>query len=168
MTFVHCYLLKLWLWNIWSKMKAQGTDHHVIPWQLKSLTCLPSCLHISEYPNVCSIQNVQCYLAEHCWWIRGKYVYSNFSNFYILTPKYFLKLHHATILPAVLNLRSDGQLFTSRIFCYFALTVWIISISIMVNGDFKFLSPTTGQTDPTILQQTIQSLAAEVQGDVAT
>ena len=99
---------------------------------------------------------------------RGKYVYSNFSNFYILTPKYFLKLHHATILPAVLNLRSDGQLFTSRIFCYFALTVWIISISIMVNGDFKFLSPTTGQTDPTILQQTIQSLAAEVQGDVAT
>ena len=128
-------------------MKAQETDHHVIPWQLKSLTWLLSCLHISEYPNVCSMQNVQGYLAVRCWWIRGKYVCSNFSDFYILTPQYFLKLHHATILPAVLNLRGDGQLFTSRIFCSFVLTVWVISISIMVNGGFKFLSPTTGQTD---------------------
>ena len=55
LVFLNCYLLQLQVWNIQNRMKAQGTDDHVIPMANEIPNLAAFLFPFSEHPNICFI-----------------------------------------------------------------------------------------------------------------
>ena len=57
--FLGCQFFQLQVWYISDRKGTQAISHHIIPWVLRSITHLPSSLHLSKSSYASFYVNVQ-------------------------------------------------------------------------------------------------------------